>query len=114
MEQVHNALDNNIDFSNLNQDLIDITVVVDANGQMIKSETNPALVNNPQFTSNKINRAIGSLVIKAQNTTDSSIYPDSSPFIHFSTISNGLFRINKINGLQANNTYRLRFILFGE
>ena len=113
MEQTYNIMNGNVDFLNLNQEIVDITVVVDANGQVVKSETNSTLVSNPQFTADKVTRAVGSVVIAASNLTDRSVFPDSAPFVSFSIVGEGVYKINKISGLQANNKYSIRLILFG-
>lgn len=53
----------------------------------------------------------GIQVIRAENLTNSAIYPASQPFISFIQIENSV-RILNVTGLQPNNRYRLRVIAF--
>jgi hypothetical protein len=53
----------------------------------------------------------GIQVIRAENLTNSAIYPVSQPFISFIQIENTI-RVLNVSGLQPNNRYRLRIIAF--
>jgi hypothetical protein len=112
MDQLVSAFDGNIDFTNLNQEVVTITTTVDGTGAVITGPGGSA-VNNPQFSSDKIARPIGALIIRAVNTTDTTAYTTGAPFIHFSILSDNLFKINKITGLVADNKYSIRILLIG-
>lgn len=53
----------------------------------------------------------GTQVIKAVNTTTSTNYPTSQPFINFTNVAGGII-INYISGLQDNETYKLTVIFY--
>lgn len=104
MENVYNIMDKNVDFFNLNQEVIDITVTVDASG---------VPTSNAKFATSDIRSPSGVLVIRAINKTNSSNYPISAPFISYTPIGSNLQKINKISGLQANEEYSIRILVFG-
>lgn len=104
MENVYNVLNKNVDFTNLNQELIDVIVTVDGSGiptQVTKFATSN--IRNPQ----------GVIVIRAINKTNSSNYPTSAPFISYTPLGGNLQRINNISGLQASQEYQLRLLVIG-
>lgn len=53
----------------------------------------------------------GLLVIRAENITSATTYPEGCPFITFTPQENSVL-FNNITGLQANYKYRLRVIAF--
>ncbi len=55
---------------------------------------------------------VGCVVLKAENLTNTAVYPTSSPFISYTQTQNGI-RIDHVTGLQSNNQYRLRIVAFG-
>lgn len=101
VEVLYDALNQNLDFeNNFQATLKDIQIIVDSNG-------NPT--NTSGFTlinSNKIN---GILVLRANNQTNSAIYPTTAPFVSFLQNSDKI-SITNVTGLQANNTYLLRLL----
>lgn len=104
MENVYNVVNGNIEFDNLNQEVIDVKVTVDASGvptQTTKISTEN--IRNPQ----------GMLVIRAINSTNRTNYPTSAPFVSYTPIGGNLQRINNISGLQANEEYQLRLLVIG-
>lgn len=101
MEQVANTLNNNVDFSNLAQKVVTLTLTVDING---------IPVNVLKFNST-INRAQGCNVINARNLTDSSIFPSSAVQVFFSMDQSGSYKVNKVTGLQANNKYEIKLVM---
>lgn len=103
MEQVRNAFDNNIDFNNLNQEIITLTVTVDLNG-LPNIQT--------QWKSTLKTKVIGSVVIKASNLVTPGAYSSSTPFINF-VQNNTLVNINQISGLQAGDRYELVILSIG-
>lgn len=55
---------------------------------------------------------VGTTILRAQNTENSSIYPTGSPFISFTQNGNSI-DINNVAGLPANNTFLLTIVIWG-
>lgn len=87
---------------NLAQAKKDITVTVDSTGVPTTSTVVLSGLNNT---------VVGMQVIRAINNTNTTLTPTSTPFITFSDNS-GQITISKVSGLQANNRYTLRTILY--
>lgn len=102
MEEVVELSNGNVDFQNLDQQLIQFEVQVDSDGK-------PTL--NDKILTNKINPN-GIQVIKALNLTNNSIYPTGQPFISFTPSGNGFITINNISGLPADNKFFLTIIVY--
>lgn len=97
-----------IDFQNLNQDIIDVTVNVDSAGN---------LVNPPTIRTNLRTKARLVFVGNAVNLQNPQIIPTSQPFVSFTvdTTANGnIVRILGITGLQNSSQYRLSLLIIGE
>jgi len=103
MEQVKSALDKNLDYNNINRELIVKTDTVDTNGR-------PTI--ETKFRSSLRTRVAGVQCINALNLTAPAIYPVSQPFLS-TTQSGTLVTVNNITGLQANNKYQLTLISEG-
>lgn len=104
MQDVFQVLDGRLDFENLNRQIIDIEVTMDANNKVI---------NNPQIkTTFKSEKVRGVNVINAVNLANSSVYPTNLPMVNF-TINGALMTILNISGLQANSHYKLTLELIG-
>lgn len=103
-EQVTNLFTKNVDFDNLNRQIIKVQVQIDGSGNVI---------NNPQakFTL-RANRVQGLTVISATNDNDLTIYPTSAPFVSY-TFNNGIITIQNVSGLQINSSYTLTLELIG-
>lgn len=100
-EVLYEALNRKLDFRNNFQATIkDIQVEVDSNG----IPTNTA-----GFSLINSNRIDGILVLRAENLTNSSIYPTAAPFVSFLQNSDRV-SITHVSGLQANNVYSLRVL----
>lgn len=84
----------------------DVDVNVGSNG--VPRQTTGFLIDNPN-----ISKVIGLEVILAKNNDSTSIYPTSHPFISFSQDNKTIY-INHISGLQANTSYTLRIVAYGE
>lgn len=89
MQQVITALSNNLDFNNLNQQLVSFTVSVDSSGV----PTTPV-----QFKSTLKTKIIGLMCINAVNTSSTIRYPDSTPFISF-TLNGDFVVVKNITGI---------------
>lgn len=101
-EQVRNALNKNLNFDNLNQEIITLTVTVVSGIPTMKT----------QFKSNIKGNVQGIIVVYASNLTTPGMYPTSCPFIT-SAQNGGLVTINHISGLQDNQEYRLKLLTIG-
>lgn len=110
MQQVVTAFSNNIDFNNLNQQLVTFTVTVDSTG----APTVPV-----QFTNNLKTKVIGIICINAANQSSTIRYPTSTPFISYTTNAK-LVTITNIAGLgipsgQTNSdSYTLTILTVGD
>jgi hypothetical protein len=101
MEQTFNVLNGNVDFNNLSQKVVVLDVIADASG----IPTNTVKFSAP------ITNARGGMVINARNLQDSSVFPTSAVQVFFSPDNSGLYKLNKITGLQANTKYQITLIL---
>ena len=98
MTQTTDIVNGRLDYENINKQLVTFDVTVDASGKPIQT-TN--------FTAEA--GLVGGTVLRAQNLTNSAVFPLGQPFISFSPIQSGLYRVNNISGLQPNNKYRLSY-----
>lgn len=107
LENVYNVLHNNVDLVNNGYvDVRTVNVAVDSKG-------NPTAITNLTLT-NVTTAVMGTLVIRAVNTTNPNIYPTSTPFISFTPQSNANgITINNIAGLPTGNTFTLTIIVYG-
>jgi hypothetical protein len=81
----------------------DVELKVDADGDVTEGGT---------FTLDYSGATLGLHVIKADNLTNSTIYPTSAPFITWEVVSNGIKIIN-VSGLPEENLFRLRVLAWG-
>lgn len=109
MQQVVNVFKNGVDFNNLNQQVITLTVAVDASG---------APVNIIQFKSTLSTKVQGAICINAVNQSSTIRFPSAQPFISF-TQNNTIVTINNISGLSMpsdqiqSDTYQLTILTIG-
>jgi len=102
MEQVTSAFNKNIDFDNLNQEIINLETQVDNTGKpTINTE-----IKNPLKT-----RLKGIYCVSAQNLTDNTLLT-GAPFIVY-TVESNMIRISQITGLPAGKRFNLSIILIG-
>lgn len=101
-QQIINAFNSNqiTVTDNLNQQYKTISITVDASGNPVQTTT---------YKSTLTGRTQGIIVINAVNTTSSTTYPTSCPFISFIDNS-GTVTINNVSGLQANQKYTLTIL----
>lgn len=98
-DQVINAFNKNITVEdNLNMEIKTLEVVVDGGGIPTMSTA---------FKSNLADRVRGIVVIRAENLTNSTVYPTAAPFITYSE-NNSVITINHIAGLPASDKFKLR------
>lgn len=102
MQQVVDLSDKNVDFENLNQNLIQFDITVDASGNPLSTNQ----INVGKTAPNGMN------IIYAQNLTSSQVYVNSQPFISYVRQGNGLVTVKNIAGLPANNKFRLTAIVY--
>lgn len=105
IDSLQQALNKNLTIDdNLNQNLLDIKVIVDTNGlPTIQSQLKISLKGNCR----------GIIVVNVKNTTNTNVYPTSTPFVSFEQVTSTLINIKHITGLIANNTYELRLLILG-
>jgi len=97
MDEVYSVLNNNIDYNNLNRQLVVLTVKTDATGLIKEQHKIRTTVNG---------KVRGISVINAINLINPNTYPTSHPFCNF-TINGDLLTILNISGLQANSEFQL-------
>jgi hypothetical protein len=103
LEEIIAVFNKNISLNdNLNQVQKVITVTVDGSGIPTR---------NTNIVTDLATQCTGTQVIKAVNITTSTNSPTTHPFITF-TNNTGFININKITGLQANETYQLTVIFY--
>lgn len=103
VQQVIAALNGNITFENLNQNLITLKVKVDINGK-------PNVLT--QFKTSLKSKVAGLVCVSATNLTAVGTPPNSQPFITF-TVNNNLCVINYISGIQSGDQYSLTLLVIG-
>lgn len=102
-EDVLNALTNNISIDdNMNFVKKDLTLTVDSNGRPTTKTT---------LKTGLKSVCVGTQVIRATNLTNTTTYATSQPLISF-TDNSGVITIQQVSGLQANNKYQLKLILY--
>lgn len=100
--ELYLALNKRLTFSeNIACSVKDVIVTVNSSG--IPTQVTSFSLDVPNMT------VLGVQVIKAENLTNTAVYPTSAPFISFQIVNNTV-RINNITGLQADNVYRLKVI----
>ena len=102
MEQVQQQVNGNLDFTNLNQDIVKVRLTLDNTGLPKNNQKIRTDLINPQ----------GLIVVKARNLTDSTIFPTTAPFISF-TSTGTVINVQNITGLQADNEYELTIQIIG-
>lgn len=102
MSDTVGIVNGNIDFDNLNQNLVEFEVSVNNAGLPQKVSS---------FNVGRLNPR-GLNVIRVQNLTNSRSYPSSQPLISYTPVGNNSVTINNITGLLANQTYRLTVIVY--
>ena len=103
VDQLNTVFNKNINFQNLNQQVITFTTTVDAKGVPTSSLTFQSTLNTP---------VQGILCMSAANQTDSTLLT-GAPFIQFIR-SSGSITITQITGLVAGKTYSITAILVGQ
>jgi hypothetical protein len=105
MDNVVNLINGTLGFDNLYQELVTFTVTVDSSG-IPKSSL--------KLSTKNVAKSSGGIVISAINNKDSSKYPISCPFVSFTSISDKLFQVNNITGLQADQEYSIILLMIGK
>lgn len=101
-EQVRNLLTKNIDFQNLNMELVTLTV----------STVSGVPISQTNFKITLKNRMAGAVCISATNLDVPSNYPVTGPFMSF-TQNEKIVTADHISGLQDNQFYKLVFMVIG-
>lgn len=95
-EQVTNTLNGGVDFSNLSRSLVEIQLSTNALGNPIQTT---------RFTAGIGIQGIN--VVRADNLTNIIGYPNSAPFVSFTTSGTGTYTIQNVTGLRPTENYRL-------
>lgn len=103
LEQISTIFNKNIDFDNLNQEVITFTVELDASG-IPKTQTD--------LRSTLKTKVRGIQCIRAQNLENDGTFPSSGVLVSFTT-NGSLTRVNHITGIPANKRYSLTVITIG-
>lgn len=101
MREVTDAVNGNLDFENLSQNIIEIQVTVDSNG----------IPNLKKINVGK-KSVKGLQVINTRNLTKTTTYPSSTPFISHLSNGDGTVTLNHISGLPSNNKFVLTIIVY--
>lgn len=103
MEQTVAVLTKGVDFQNLNQQLVNLDVIVDAMG---------IPVGDARFKSGLKSNVAGVVCINLVNLTNPGSYPTGTPFL--TSQQNGeLITVQHITNLTAGNRYQLRLLVIG-
>lgn len=101
LEQIYAALNQGIDFNNLNQSILSFEVRVDANG---------VPTSNLELKSTLKTKIQGLLCVRVLGDTP----PLSNPLVSFTySSSNNSVKVSHITGLSPNKSYNLTVILIG-
>lgn len=103
MDGVVELADNNVDFTNLKQEMITLRITAQADGTPTQTV---------KFSTVRTNNVSGACVIRATNITSPSVYPTSTPFLSVTPVSSKLFSIAHITGLTPGDVYEIAFILY--
>lgn len=96
-DQISQAINGNLDYSNLKRQVVNLDITTDATGKV---------VNPPTIKYNLGGKIQGINVLSATNLVNSNIYPISHPFVSF-TINGQFVVVLNVSGLQASSQYRL-------
>lgn len=101
MREVTDAINGNLDFDNLNQNVIEFEVTVDATGI-------------PQNRQVNIGRSAiqGLSVISARSVNNPSVFPTGQPFISFTPTGSNIITVNNISSLPANERFLIKAIVY--
>ena len=103
-EEVTNLFNKNIDFQNLNMQVITLDISKDGSGN---------LINPPNIRTTLNTKIQGIVCIKADNLDNPGTYATSQPFISYDLINDNLVKILNVSGLQNSSTYKLKLLLIG-
>lgn len=103
LEQISTMFNKNIDFDNLNQEVINVTVELDSSG-VPKTLTD--------IKSNLKTKVRGLVCIRAVNLENDGTFPTNAPFVSYTVLGN-LTRIQHVTGIPANKRYTLTLISYG-
>lgn len=103
LEQIGTIFNKNVDFDNLNQEIVNIPVEVDSLG-VPKTQT---VVKTTLKTKIK-----GAYIIRADNLENDGTFPSGAPFITYS-FSGNIITVLHVTGLPANKRYSLNTVFIG-
>lgn len=103
VDEVYNVLNKNVDYDNLNRQIVELTVKIDSSGKVI---------NSPQIKTSLRTKIRGINVLNAVNQDNSTIYPTNAPFLNW-TVNEEILTVLNVSGLQSNSQYKLTLELIG-
>lgn len=104
MDQVIVALSKNLNFDNIDQQLVDYTISLGSAGE---------LINPPNIRIDLRSRPSGVLCISALNVNNPNTFPTGQPFVSYGVVNNRTISVRNISGLQPDSTYRLTLLIIG-
>lgn len=102
MQKTVDMSDGNVNFDNLDQNVIQFDITVDESGNSVGVSQINVGKDTPK----------GMSVIYSQNLTNSQVYVNSQPFITYVPGAGSLVTIKNISGLPADNKFRLTAIVY--
>lgn len=101
MREVTDAINGQLDFENLSQDILEFEITVNENGVPQTQQLNAGRANVQGFN-----------VISARSTVNPSSYPTGQPFISFTPTGGNVININNISNLPANEKFLIKAIVY--
>lgn len=103
VDQIYFLLQKNIDFENLNRQIVTVTVTLNSLGKIV----------NPPTIKYSLNTKVQAVYCgNAVCLTNNLLFPTSAPFVSWQLNNNTLI-ITNVSGLQANSQYSLTLELVG-
>ena len=104
VEALYDALNRKVSLKdNILCSVRDVDVTVNSSGNVTSGGV---------FTLDNQFQILGLQVIKADNQTNTSVYPTSAPWPSYLIVANGI-SLQNVTGLQAGNNYKLRIVVWG-
>jgi Flp pilus assembly protein TadG len=97
-------LNGQVDYDNLKQELVTISVKVDGSGVPTQSTT---------IGTSKLKSIQGLVVVQVRNSSSASSGLTAAPFIDYIVNSSTNLKVNKIFGLAAGIQYQIKVLLIG-
>lgn len=103
VDNLYFMLQKRVDFENLNQDKVSVTVTIGPSGSVV----------NPPAVKHKCSKPTGAICIAATCLTNNQTFPTGTPFITLGYPNSSTVSILNATNLQPNTQYNLVIILIG-